>query len=153
MLPKDFLHNLLAGSLPPEMLGPPRFSSEGPKFYQQAFAANRQYAKPGPYQETLPPAQEQQFRQWVAANNVPFDPNAKTVDYDMRGYWRAMLAGQAPPWKQGSHFPDTYKTPYDTSFSNESKYATADSPLVWRGDNLLINLRTGFPQFAPPSGR
>jgi hypothetical protein len=72
---------------------------------------------------------------------VPFDPNASTVDYDMRGYWSAS-GGKG--WTSGSHFPDTYKTPYDTTFSAESKYAKSDTPFVWRGDTL-IDKRSGNP--------
>jgi hypothetical protein len=53
----------------------------------------------------------------------------------MRGYWKEHpeLAGK---WKAGQHFPDTYKTPYDTTFSRESKYATKDAP-HWVGNKLI----------------
>jgi hypothetical protein len=121
----------------------PLFSAEGPDLYAQAYQHNAPFAKPGPYQTTLPPADEQQFRQWVSQNRVPFDPSTPTTDYDMRGYYQAMKAGKAEPWKgAGSHFPDTYKTPYDTTFSGESQYAQPNTPFVWRG-NTLIDKRTG----------
>ncbi len=120
----------------------PLFTSEGPQFYQAAFKHNSAFALPGPYQTKLSSDEEQEFRKWVKENNVPFDVNAKTVDYDMRGYWKSMVAGNQPAWKQGSHFPDTFKTPYDTTFSAESKYAKQGTPFVWKGDNL-IDTRTG----------
>ena len=89
----------------------------------------------------LPPQQEAQFQQWVAQNKIPWQdtPNA---DYDMRGYWQALQAKDPNTARQLSafdgtmHFPDTYKTPFHKSFSNESKYATKDAP-SWKGDRLI----------------
>ncbi len=124
----------------------PRFTSEGPQFYKQAYRQNASFAKPGPYQTNLAPAREQAFRRWLASQHVPFDPTAKSVDYDMRGFYQA-TAGQ--PHRQGQHFPDTFKTPYDTTFSRESKYATGNNPFVWRGDEL-IDRRTGQVVFGKP---
>jgi hypothetical protein len=122
----------------------PKFTTEGPKHYAAAYQQNRQYAKPGPYQTKLSPRQESAFRQWVRKNKVPFDPHAKTVDYDMRGFYKAT----GGTWAGGrAHFPDTFKTPYDTTFSSESKYATTNNPFVWRGSKL-IDRRTGQVVFA-----
>jgi len=86
------------------------------------------YAKPGPYATKLSPQEERQFTQWVQQNKIPWK-DSPTADYDMRGYWRAMLAGD-PNAKQAAnrHFPDTYKTPYHKTFSNESRYAMPDAP-------------------------
>lgn len=120
------------------------FEDEGPSLYKAAFQHNDWNAKPGPYNTELDPTEEAQFRQWVKSNRVPFDPNAKTSDYDMRGYWK-QTGGKN--WKEGDHFPDTYKTPYDTSFSNESKYSTADNPDEWQGEDL-INKDTHQVDFA-----
>lgn len=78
---------------------------------------------------------------------IPFDVNARVVDYDMRGYWRA---NRTATHQLGQHFPDTYKTPYDTTFSRESKYATRDNPFEWKGDEL-IDLRTGAIVFGGPN--
>src|SRR6266446_4778439 len=96
-----------------------------------------QFAKPGPYVTTLSPQEEAQFKQWVAANRIPWQ-DTPTTDYDMRGFWKAMQAGD-PNAKRAAnlHFPDTYKTPYHKTFSNESKYATQDAP-HWQG-NVLIS--------------
>lgn len=123
----------------PKALPAAPFTSEGPAFYAKAFARNRPFATPGPYSTPLHPSQEAAFNAWVAKNQVPWDPSAKRSDYDMAGYW---LATGGAGWKPGDHFPDTFKTPYDTSFSNQSKYATKDNPFVWRGDTL-IDGRTG----------
>lgn len=121
----------------------PIFPHEG--LYKQAYARNAQFARPnkiGGYQTPLlKPGQEAQFRQWVARNRVPFDPTASTVDYDMRGFF-AENPKAAAAWRPGQHFPDTYKTPYDTTFSNQSKYAVKGTPFVWKG-NVLIDTRTG----------
>lgn len=119
----------------------PIFSQEGPALYQQALQHNAPFATGGSYNTDLTPDQETQYRQWVAAKGVPTDPNATTTDYDMRGFWKEQPAA-ATKWQQGQHFPDTYKTPYDTSFSGESKYAKPNTPFVWKGDNL-VDTRTG----------
>jgi hypothetical protein len=125
----------------------PTFTSEGPELYQQAFAHNKEFARPGPYQTQLDPQEEMAFRQWVKENRVPFDVNAGVVDYDMRGFWKEQQT-QAQAWRPGHHFPDTYKTPYDTTFSAESKYAKPGTPFVWKG-NDLIDRRTGAAVFRP----
>jgi hypothetical protein len=122
----------------------PLFSGEGPEYYSAAYAHNAPFARPGPYQTPLTPAEEQAFLDWVKKNNVPFDPTAQTVDYDMRGYWRSTGGS----WR-GGHFPDTYKTPYDTTFSAESKYATANCPFVWKGDSL-VDQRNGQLIYGTP---
>lgn len=124
----------------------PIFPSEGPQFAKAAFAFNRPFATKGPYYTKLTAEQEKRFRAWVSENHVPFDPDEKTPDYDMRGYWLAMTHGQQPAVKPGAHFPDTFKTPYDTRFSGQSKYSRPNNPLRWvGGDNsdTLIDKRTG----------
>jgi hypothetical protein len=117
----------------------PLFTAEGPQNYQAAYKHNAAFAKPGSYQTVLPPPEEAAFRQWLAVNRVSFNPNAKTVDYDMRGYY---AANPLATHRSGQHFPDTFKTPYDTTFSGESKYAKPHTPFVWQG-NKLIDTRTG----------
>jgi hypothetical protein len=56
----------------------------------------------------------------------------------MRGFWKAMSGGDkdAKQSPETLHFPDTYKTPYHESFSNQSMYATKDAP-TWTGDYLF----------------
>jgi hypothetical protein len=97
------------------------------------------YRQPGanPYQTQLTPAEEQQFRGWVAQNHVPFDP-APNSDYDMRGYWKDIASQGSEAGTQmksdGLHFPDTYKTPYHHSASAESMYMPSDGP-TWQGSD------------------
>jgi len=93
-------------------------------------------ALPGPYATQLHPEQEQQFQTWVKENKIPWQ-DSPTADYDMRGYWQAQQAGD-PNARQAAnkHFPDTYKTPYHRSFSNESMYALPVAP-HWQGDTLV----------------
>lgn len=135
------LNRVLAG-LPanesPQRLSAPLFTHEGPDLYGAAHAHNAPFAKPGPYQTKLAPTAETRFRVWVKQNDVPFDPDATAVDYDMRGYWEATGGAR---WR-GGHFPDTFKTPYDTTFSAESRYALPGAPFVWRG-NELVDARSG----------
>lgn len=93
-------------------------------------------AKPGPYVTRLAPADEQKFQSWVKQNKIPWQDDPK-ADYDMRGFWQAQQKGD-PEAKRAAnlHFPDTYKTPYHRSFSNESKYALSNAP-HWKGNKLI----------------
>ncbi|HEX5464451.1 MAG TPA: diguanylate cyclase [Burkholderiales bacterium] len=125
--------------------------SDLPYDKQQAadFAYNKKWAKEGPYQTVLSPEQEQSFRSWVKANNVNFNPDAQHPDYDMRGFWLAAQQGDKTantavnPYDHRIHFPDTWKTPFDRTFSRQSKYATADAP-DWGGpDGQQLITRDG----------
>jgi len=105
-----------------------------------------QYAKPGPYVTALTPQEEQQFQEWVKANNVPFENDTPNSDYDLRGFWKAAQSGDpnastAINREDGRiHYPDTYKTPYSNEgFSRQSKYALPSAG-DWVGD-----------VFAPPN--
>lgn len=122
-----------------DMVFPALFSDEGPEFYADAYHHNKKFARKVPYQTKLG-GLEPRFRHWVHANDVPFDVVASTVDYDMRGYWKTHVHIKGLEW-QGGHFPDTWKTPYDTTFSRESKYATINCPFKWCGD-ILIDTRS-----------
>jgi hypothetical protein len=129
----------------------PVFTDEGPEYYGQAFERNRRFAVPSNtnYQTPLSGSQEQAFRMWVERYSVPFDVNAQIVDYDMRGFWLS-TGGQA---FRGGDFPDTFKTPYDTAFSRESKYATSDNPFTWQGEGMydpLVDTRSGAVEFQRP---
>lgn len=102
------------------------------------------YAKKGPYVTKLAPEEEAKFQAWVKANKIPWQ-DSPTADYDMRGYFKAMLAGnqlaktQVSQFDGKTHFPDTYKTPYHKTFSNESMYALPTAP-KWV-DNRLTDSR------------
>jgi hypothetical protein len=102
--------------------------------------APRPDALPPPYTTALAPDKEATFQKWVTTNNVPWKDEPR-ADYDMRGYWQDVAskgqdARQRNASDQKMHFPDTYKTPYHATFSNESKYATPDAP-KWQGDKLI----------------
>lgn len=97
---------------------------------------------PGPYKTALPLSQELEFQQWVKKNKIPFKDSVNN-DYDMRGYWKALQNADPAAVRAlgNNHFPDTYKTPYHETFSNESKYATPNAP-KWQGDKLVDILGT-----------
>ncbi len=82
---------------------------------------------------TLPPHEEAAFQQWMRTGGVP-----ASNDYDMRGYWKALQKGLAPPPRIDPndgrlHYPDTFKLP---GLSSESRYAGKDAP-SWKGDRLI----------------
>lgn len=88
-------------------------------------------------------ADELMFRKWLEDNRVPFDPNAKSQDYDMRGYWQG-LRQQSPHAMSGvnpndnqMHYTDYYKMPWHETYSNESKGAPSDAPAWNRQDQLV----------------
>src|SRR6185369_11380072 len=112
--------------------------------FQQNFQRNKPYAKlAGSYATPLSPQEMETFLAWVKQNKVPYNPNAKIQDYDMQGYWKD-IASQGDdktarnPNDNQRHFPDTYKTPYHKSFSNESKYAFPTAP-YWNDKDQLID--------------
>jgi hypothetical protein len=93
-------------------------------------------AKPNLYNTQLPPDQEMQFQEWIKGNKIPW-VDSPDSDYDMRGFWKAMQSGD-PSAKRAAnlHFPDTFKTPWHHSISNESMYASPDAP-SWKGNQLV----------------
>jgi hypothetical protein len=122
----------------------PVFAAEGPNLYKAAAARNLPFAKASlsGYQTPLTQMQEAKFRQWVTTNKIPFNPAAAKVDYDMRGFWLQQQTSGSQGRAANGHFPDTFKTPYDTTFSNQSKYAKPGTPFVWVG-NTLVDKRNG----------
>ncbi len=119
------------------------------------------YAKPGPYKTQLQPEEENKFQSWVKQNKVPWQ-DSPTSDYDMRGYWKAQQSGQAHteinPVDQKPHYPDTWKTPYHQTFSNESQYALPTAGR-WKGQTFVppvVGAPQGLPQverYIPPELR
>lgn len=103
------------------------------------YAGKSEHAKPGPYLTILDPAMEYTFQNWVKSNGVPFDPSP-TADYDMRGFFKALLTGDKRAQQSAAtgHYPDVWKTPYHKTFSNESQYALPTAPR-WVGDRLVDN--------------
>jgi hypothetical protein len=103
------------------------------------------YAKPGNYNTDLgDPKTEMAFQQWVKQNNIPFDPAAPVSDYDMRGFYQALQAGDPKakealnPNDSQMHFPDYWKTPYHESFSNESQWADSKKAPKWNEQDQLV---------------
>jgi hypothetical protein len=127
--------------------GPPVFEQEGPTWYDQANAWYGYWAYFGWHQTRLASGNEASFRAWVSNNSVPFDPNEHPTDYDMRGFWYHVIT-TGGHW-DGAHFPDYYKTPYDTTFSHESRYARSGTPFGWLDDSHLVGFHTGRLMFAP----
>jgi hypothetical protein len=108
--------------------------------------ANLAGRQPGAgYNTTLDPGTEQLFRQWLAQNKVPFDPDAKTPqDYDMRGFYQGLQQGNpkaksaVDPNDSRLHFPDFWKTPSHETFSNESQWAPGNAP-AWNEQDQLVS--------------
>lgn len=131
----------------PQAQAQPYYGSEGGEYTpQQIYARNQAWVKPGAsnYQTQLQPQEEQKFRTWVADNKVPFDPTQAQPDYDMRGFWKALQSGD--PRAKGAvdpndgqmHYPDTWKTPYDLTFSKQSQYANPATAPDWNDKNELV---------------
>lgn len=108
---------------------------------------------PANYNTQLSPLEEMEFRQWAKQNNVPFNVNAPTSDYDMRGFYRGLQQGDprartgVDPYDQRMHFSDVYKAPTHERFSGESYYAAPVAPrwsddgsqLVSPGGRILVD--------------
>lgn len=105
------------------------------------------------YNTQLSPMDEMAFRQWVRQNNIPFNPDAPTSDYDMRGFYRALQQGDPRahtainPNDRRLHFTDAFKTPLHESFSGQSMYAGPVAPqwnatetqLISPGGRILVD--------------
>lgn len=123
----------------------PLFKGEGHP--QGAYKHNQRWAVEGPYQTDLTDPQEERFQNWSKRfeNRQGIKVNK---EYDYRGWWEnASPLERHEAIAHGGHFTDRYKTPYDTSFSNQSQYAKPGTPFVWRvnakGENVLVNKRNG----------
>jgi hypothetical protein len=106
------------------MLAPPRRTGPSPYARPDASGFNTQ----------LQPLDEMAFRQWVNQNKVPFNPEAATSDYDMRGFYRGMqqqhprATSAVDPYDKQLHYPDWWKTPTHESFSQDSQWAGPIAP-------------------------
>jgi hypothetical protein len=98
------------------------------------------------YNTQLPQMDEFQFRNWVAQNRVPFDPNATAPqDYDMRGYYQGLMQQnpQARPTEVNPndmrpHYTDNWKTPLHQTFSAGSQWAGRGAP-NWNEKDQLVS--------------
>lgn len=126
-----------------------------------ALKRNQHYVKSGQHNYTTDLGlSEPDFRYWLAQNKVPFDPNAATTDYDMRGFYKALSQGDplaksaVNPNDKQMHYPDYWKTPYHQTFSSESQWAGDTAP-QWNNKDQLIapsgmivkDERNPYPQF------
>ena len=110
------------------------------------FERNKQYLKEGKhnYNTELSPKDELLFRDWLKRNDVPFDVNAATTDYDMRGFWKAYSEGDPKakpsvnPNDKQIHYSDYWKTPYHESFSAESQWADPKKAPQWNDKDQLV---------------
>lgn len=115
-------------------------------FLMKNYEKNKAYAKPDDsgYMTTLSPAEEIAFKRWAMANDVKFDHQSPINDYDMRGFYKALMnkdpiAVTAINANDGRrHFPDYWKTPYHKSFSAESKWAGKGAPSWNKLDQLVL---------------
>lgn len=114
---------------------------------EEIYQRNQQYVNPNAgqnYNTQLQQAEEFAFRDWLQKNKVPFDPEAKTTDYDMRGFFKALQGGDPAArsavneYDGRLHYPDKWKTPYHESFSNESQWAGPNAPR-WGDGDILSN--------------
>jgi hypothetical protein len=110
------------------------------------YAKNKPFIKGGAESFTTPldPSQEQQFQGWVKQNNVPFNPQQSLQDYDMRGFYQALMAKDPRamtainPNDSQMHYPDYWKTPYHKSFSAESQWANPQTAPAWNDKDQLV---------------
>jgi hypothetical protein len=120
--------------------------------FAEVFTRNAPYVRRGDhtYNTPLPPDSERCFRLWLGQNDVCFDPEATVVDYDMRGFWMALMAGdpkarfEIDQHDGRAHYPDYWKTPYHQTFSNESQWATSDAP-HWNEYGQLVETPGTIP--------
>ncbi len=109
------------------------------------YERNQPYVLPGQhsFNTQLPTLQEFQFRKWLGENKVPFEAEAPVTDYDMRGFYMALQAGDpratsAVNSNDGQmHYPDVWKTPYHETFSADSQWARPNAP-QWNDQDQLV---------------
>ena len=124
------------------------------------FQRNQPMVAPGQhsYNTRLAPLEEMEFRKWLSANRVPFDPEAGVTDYDMRGFFQALKQGNpravsaVDPHDKQMHYPDYWKTPYHDTFSRESQWATGMAP-AWSDDGRYLANASGRVLFDSKTGR
>jgi hypothetical protein len=120
---------------------------------QQYFERNRAFLAPGDhvYNTPLSPQEEQAFRLWLKAPTpgamdakAEFNADAPVTDYDMRGFWKALMAKDPRATERinrndkAVHRPDVWKTPYDASFSAESQWADPAKAPRWNEQDQLV---------------
>lgn len=79
------------------------------------------------WQTPLDAMKEQFFRAWLQQGHINFDPDNPNPDYDMRGWWQAMMQGAPNATYNLSEqltplFPPSFTTPWSLDFGPESKF-------------------------------
>jgi hypothetical protein len=127
---------------------------------QKNYERNKQYLKDpnnSQYSTELSETEEKAFRNWLKQNKVPFNPDEKLQDYDMRGFYKSLQSGSGNAqsgvnqFDGQMHYTDQFKTPYHETFSRESMFATPDAP-YWEDDRYLKDKDGNvlFDQANPP---
>ena len=76
------------------------------------------------YNTKLTPQEEVLFREYVAKHPDKINPN-DAYDYDVKGAWKALIAGDIEHDERG-HLTDQFKKPNHPTFSGESMYDGVD---------------------------
>ena len=127
----------------------------------QVYLQKKQASLPSPYRTQLGMADQMQYQGWRGANQVPDENTGYSSEYDMPGFYKEQQSGGTAQRilnglsfdgptamkSDGLHYPDTYKTPFHKSFSNESKYKYEGLNREWKQNNTggwdLIDLNNG----------
>lgn len=144
MFGSNFLSNF---GIPSPPAGTPTYDPFAPQIVPAAPASNPNLAgreAGSSYNTPLSAADEFAFRQWVQDNHVPFNPDATAPqDYDMRGFYQGVQQKNpkaktaVDPNDNRMHFTDYWKTPSHETFSNESQWATPNTPQWTEKDQLV----------------
>lgn len=100
----------------------------------------------GEFETYLNPNEEIAFMNWfqnAKRAGVVYSEDSGQ-DYDFRGYWKDMVAGEKGLGIHSAetHFPDTYKKPNHPTFSTDSIYAQGEYAQyaqyagTWSGDTF-----------------
>lgn len=93
------------------------------------------------YNTKLSKADEAKFIAWATENKKLND----VYDYDLRGAWKALQAGEMSPDERG-HLGDMFKKPNHPTFSDQSVYHGVDNYL---GGSWADNGQGGYVFKAP----
>ena len=135
-------------------LAPPPAADPETAALMANYQRNQAFMLPGDhvYNTPLSPQEEKEFRAYIADRSDPrdegreFNPDAKITDYDMRGWWKAMKAGDPRAALRADendprmllHRSDYWKTPYDMTFSSESQWAHPKKAPHWNDLDQLV---------------
>lgn len=93
------------------------------------------------YNTPLNPQETQQYAAWLQSKGI--NPNTAAFDYDMQGAFKAGVLQSG-----NGHFPDTFKKPNHTTFSDQSQYNGADG---YQGGSWVDNGNNTYTFNASPT--